>query len=142
MGACLDCLKCMACCSTKAGSVCCALFSLIGTVFLAVLGILMTIQWEYIHGIHDEHEAEYAATNSFIGAGIYAAIFCMCMVSFVIHSKKEQKTTSSKAATSDNNIELESLQQNGTLDFGLLAADSLAGNGSTRPLNSAQVSVQ
>eukprot|EP00512_Aurantiochytrium_limacinum_P003245 CAMPEP_0171495718 /NCGR_PEP_ID=MMETSP0958-20121227/6294_1 /TAXON_ID=87120 /ORGANISM="Aurantiochytrium limacinum, Strain ATCCMYA-1381" /LENGTH=136 /DNA_ID=CAMNT_0012029725 /DNA_START=491 /DNA_END=901 /DNA_ORIENTATION=+ len=136
----------MACCSSKEGSICCGLFSFVGAIFLGVLGMLLTFQWEYVHGINSEEDAEHARRNAFVAAGIYAVIFFMCMISLVLHNKHDYKainTTPTIPEQQNNNIELENVQQNnGSLNFGLLAGDSLAPNGNGRPVTTARVAVQ
>lgn len=127
--ACLSCLWCMLCCTSKNGSICCALFSGIGAIFLGVLGGLLTWQWQYIHGIENSEDADHARTNSFTAAAIYFVLFVMCSVSLVYHNKREQAAIKEQQSSSHNGIELDRINASNSanLDAALMPQDALSG---------------
>mmetsp|Transcript_12366 Transcript_12366/g.14195 ORF Transcript_12366/g.14195 Transcript_12366/m.14195 type:complete len:132 (-) Transcript_12366:498-893(-) len=108
------CIRCFVCCLTKSGSRCCGIFSFIGLLFLISLGIILTLQPEYIHlpykanDLSPSKAAEIARDNAYGGAIIYAVILVLCGVSYWKHSENEKLFKLSQRP-SLNGVELESL---------------------------------
>lgn len=82
-------LRTCVCCLTKGGSLCCGIFSFLGALFLTILGILLTYQFDYIHIEHPEQNHERASTNAYGAAIVYAVIMCVCIGFYFKHSHKE-----------------------------------------------------
>jgi len=135
MGSCLSCLKCMVCCTSREGSICCAIFSAIAVVFLGILSGLLNWQWPYIHGIDNQSKADHARENAYIAAIVYAVIFVMCLVSLRYHNKRLPKNVDPRTFAE------EEVQDNlgNRLDTALMMGDSL-GNGG--PVRNSQVSLR
>lgn len=94
----MDCfLKCCVCCYTRNGSRCCAIFSLIATIFLLSFAVILKFQPEFIEiGEFDSEEefleqAEQALMNAYGGAITYSIVTVMCTMSFFYHSRKTGK---------------------------------------------------
>jgi len=94
-------LSCLVCCSTKQGSICCIVFSLIAIFFTGVLGHLLGVQWEYIHGM-DIHNQNDARLNSLYVCAIYSGVFVISCISLFYH--KRHRVDTATAPTSQRNI--------------------------------------
>ncbi len=113
-------LTCLVCCLTRGGSQCCALFSLLGVIFMSLMGGLLTWQWQYIHGFYTAQQASHASSNAFAAAGIYAGIAVLCFLSLLYHKRTEAATARASGA---HGIELDSLSEQRRYSF-LGGADS------------------
>ena len=113
-------LSCLVCCLTRGGSQCCALFSLLGAIFMSLMGGLLTWQWQYIHGFDTAQQASHASSNAFAAAGIYAGIAVLCFLSLIYHKRAEAVLAGAHGA---HGIELDSLSEQRRYSF-LGGADS------------------
>jgi hypothetical protein len=117
-------LSCLVCCLTRSGSECCALFSLVGVIFMSLLGGLLTWQWQYIHGFYTAEQASHGASNAFAAAGIYGGIAVLCFASLLYHKRADAALAGANGALG---IELDSLSEQRRYSF-------LGGSGSGRSL--------
>ena len=81
------------------------MFSFIGAVFLTILGILLTYQYEYVHIEHPQENHQLASTNAYAGAIVYAVIMCICIVFYFKHAHNEAITR----RVSQHGLELEDI---------------------------------
>lgn len=112
-------LQALVCCLTKGGSFCCGLFSFIAAVFLALLGVVLTYQWEFIEIEDAEKNHELARNNALVVAIIYGVITCICIFFYFKHLGKEAVAR----RISQQGVELEDIS------IPLMPSDQVAGNG-------------
>lgn len=84
---------------------CCGLFSLLGALFLSILGVLLTYQYEYVHieSPHENHKV--ASENAYWGAIVYGVIMCICIFFYFKHSNNELRAR----RVSQHGVELEDI---------------------------------
>jgi hypothetical protein len=107
-------LSCLVCCLTRSGSQCCGLFSLLGVIFMSLMGGLLTWQWQYIHGFYTAEQASHGASNAFAAAGIYGGITLLCFVSLLYHKRADAALAGANGA---HGIELDSLSEQRRYSF-------------------------
>eukprot|EP00898_Chlorokybus_atmophyticus_P002786 jgi/Chlat1/3508/Chrsp23S03697 len=77
-------------------SICCALTSAFGVVFMASLGYLIKTNYPYVGEWADseeekEHRSAEAASNCFAVAGVYGAFLAISMVSWLWSKRKTSR---------------------------------------------------
>ncbi|CAK4080881.1 unnamed protein product [Aphanomyces euteiches] len=76
----------------------CAYLSVAGVVFLSLLGLILYLQPDYVHGLDATIPKHRLAINCWLGAALYAGTWIVSIISLCIHARHEafKKKTANK----------------------------------------------
>ncbi|OQR90472.1 hypothetical protein THRCLA_22549 [Thraustotheca clavata] len=77
--------------------ICGAILSLFGAIFLGIIGAIIYLQSDYIHGLKLSVSRENTAQNCWFGAIMYAVTFLFCILMACYRRHQEIKEMLAKA---------------------------------------------
>lgn len=101
-------------CTTECCAPCCGLFSIIGIIFLIILGIIIDKQPIFVHGITHPHKSSVACYG---GAGVYAGTLALCIAAWIYDQKKKQRRAATAGLLKDEQVAL-NIERPGSYDAG------------------------
>ncbi|EWM21762.1 hypothetical protein Naga_100298g6 [Nannochloropsis gaditana] len=102
-------------CTTECCAPCCGIFSIIGFLFLIILGIIVDKQPIFVHGVTEPHRSAVACYG---GAGIYAGTLALCVVAWMYDKKKKEHRAATAGLLKEEEHVSLNIQRPGSYDVG------------------------